>query len=78
MKSFALKSFKNREIGVYEAANKFLGNSMHEFSDAIQWLPAQPSEDRRRRLLPLKEVTKLQDHSEVVYHTKFNRRLLSE
>lgn len=69
LKSFALKSFKQREIGSYEAADKLLGHSLYEFSDQIKWLNALPCSERKRRIKELKEIEELEDENENIYHT---------
>jgi hypothetical protein len=38
LKSYALKSFKQREIGAYECADKLLGHVLYKKSRAIQYL----------------------------------------
>jgi hypothetical protein len=38
LKSFALKSLKNRQIGAYEIADKLLGYSLFEKSVSIKYL----------------------------------------
>ena len=68
LKSFALKSFKNREVGIYEVADKLLGYSLYEFSDAIKWLSTYPSVDRKRRLKTHKEIELLVGDDKNVYH----------
>ena len=38
LKSFALKSFKSRELGAYECADKLLGHVLYRKSRNIQYL----------------------------------------
>lgn len=69
LKSYALKSFKSREIGVYEVAAKLLGYSYYEFSDEIKWLNTLPKDQRTRRLKEVKEIEKLDGDNTDIYHT---------
>ena len=65
----ALKSFKKREIDVFEVADKLLDYSLYEFSDQIKWLNTTPYDERKRRIKELKEIEKLDDNSTKIYHT---------
>ena len=38
LKSFALKSFQNREIGAYEVADRILGHHLYGKSDFVKYL----------------------------------------
>lgn len=68
LKSFALKSFQNREMGIFEVADKLLGYSLYEFSDQIKWLNSQPYNQRNRRIKELNEIEKLNDDCQDIYH----------
>ena len=48
IKSFSLKSFMSREIGIYEIIDKLLGFVMCEFSEKVEFLATDQSKDRRR------------------------------
>ena len=50
LKSFALSSFRNREVGAIEVAHKLLGYSLYESSDSVKWLSAHMKESRNRRI----------------------------
>ena len=56
-----MRSFRNREVGVYEVADKLLGYRLYQFSDAIFYLQALPKDDRKRRLKELKDIHQIQD-----------------
>ena len=68
LKSYALKSFKNRECGIFEVADKLLGYSLSEFSDVVKYLPALPSIERKRALKDIKSIKQLDDHDKNIYH----------
>ena len=67
LKSFALKSFKSREIGIYETIDKLLGFGMCEFSEKVEFLVTDQSKDRRRKLKNLSEITKLKDDDQLIF-----------
>ncbi len=69
IKSVALKSFKDREVGLYEVGDKLLGYHLYEFSDIITWLPAYPTKERRRRLKDHKDIKNLADNDNRIFHT---------
>jgi hypothetical protein len=59
MKSFVMKQFKSREMGIFEVADKLLGFPMCEFSQAVEWLTTKFPNERTKMLKPLKEIEKL-------------------
>jgi len=69
IKSAALNSFKQREVGIYEVADKLLGIELFQFSTAILWLNALPSNERNRRLKDLKSIKELDKDDTDIYHT---------
>ncbi len=69
IKSAALNSFKQREVGIYEVADKLLGIELFQFSTAILWLNALPSKERNRRLKDLKAIKELDKDDTDIYHT---------
>jgi hypothetical protein len=50
LKSFALKSFKTREIGIYETADRLNGRASCEGSETITYLNPVPATERPRKL----------------------------
>lgn len=68
LKSYALKSFKNREMGIYEVADRLHGHALCEFSDQVTWLNVVPKQQRARRLREYKEIEKLNDNDTNIYH----------
>ena len=68
LKSYALNSFKKRELGIYEVADKLNGRSLCEFSDQIQYLNAIEKSQRTRRLKDYKEILKLSDNDNKIFH----------
>jgi len=67
LKSFALKSLKQRECGIYEAADKLLGYHMYNFSDQIYFLNAQPKVLRTRRFKDINEIRDLEEDSTDIF-----------
>ncbi len=67
LKSFALKSLRQRECGIYEAADKLLGYHMYNFSDPIYFLNAQKYDFRKKRLKEINDVKELEDESTDIY-----------
>ena len=67
--TYALKLFKSRECGIYEACDKLLGIKMHEFSRQVFWVNTDVKNERSRLLKSRKEVENLPDESEQIYHT---------
>jgi len=63
LKSFALQSFKNKEVGAYEAADKLMGFPLYGRSCKIQWLGVGQASDRKRKLKDIYEIEKLDDES---------------
>jgi hypothetical protein len=68
LKSYALLSFKNREVGAIEVAHKLLGYSSCEASCKIEWLNTSMKNDRNRRLKEKKDIELLEPDSTSIYH----------
>ena len=68
LKSYALKSFKNRECGIFEVADKLLGYGLCEFSDVVKYLPALPWNERNRALKNIKLIKDMKDDDTNIYH----------
>lgn len=69
LKSFALKSFKTREIGIYEAADRLNGRASCEGSDEITYLNPIEASARPRKLKKFSEIKKLQTNDSNIFHT---------
>lgn len=68
LKSYALQSLKNRQVGIYEVADKLYGHFLCEFSESVIFLPAMPTNDRVRRLKDIKHIKNISDENESIYH----------
>lgn len=68
LKSYALKSFKNRESGIFEVTDKLLGYSLYEFSDVIKYISALPFNERKRALKDINNINSLDDEDTNIYH----------
>jgi hypothetical protein len=69
LKSCALKSFKSREIGIYEAADKLLGFNMYQFSTKVEYLNALPKVQRYKSVKSYKEIKNLDDGDKNIYNS---------
>jgi len=72
LKSYALRLFKNREVGIYEAADKLLGYNLYEFSDHIKWLTTDHTSVRGRRC---KDYTLIEQMPKLSKDVTFNNML---
>lgn len=68
LKSFALKSFKTREIGIYEAADRLNGRASCEGSDQITYLNPIEAKDRPRKLKKFSDIKKLKENDTDIFH----------
>lgn len=68
LKSFALQSFKNREVGAYEVADKLMGYPLFGKSCAIKWLGIGFKYDRKRRLKDKRDIESLDASSTDLFH----------
>ena len=48
--SFGIRSLSSREVGLYEASDRLLGDYLCEKSTTIRWIDVSPSHNRKRRL----------------------------
>ena len=84
LKSFALRSLTDREIGAYEASDRLLGNHLYEKSATVQYLGVGYASQRRRRFLSCDELQQLAPHSSDIYYPNWidsyypNRPMQSE
>ncbi|CAF1017803.1 unnamed protein product [Brachionus calyciflorus] len=67
LKSFALKSFKNREISSPEVCAKLLGYDLYNFSDQIKYLNVHRKSERKRRLKSFNFIKTLPEESNDIF-----------
>jgi hypothetical protein len=68
LKSFALQSFKTREMGAYEVTHKLIGYPLHGKSCAIKWLGIALKDNRKRRLKEKHEIELMDAESTEIFH----------
>jgi len=68
LKTYAMRSFKTREVGIYEAADKLNGYALYQFSCQIVFMNPREKNERLRRLKDNKDINLLDDNSDEIYH----------
>ena len=69
LKKYSLQCLKSREAGIYEVFDKILGYEMCEFSTKVTWVNTFSKEQRRKLLVPHKQLLQLDPKSKKVFRS---------